>query len=825
MGISSDIGLYLSSLIPVIRGGVVSIKDTYYGNEEKEMKPVGEFVNQIDSYDGLLELALGIENIISGRGSHPCGVCCFKDVTKHTAVMKAPSGELTTQYDLQDCEYTGSIKMDFLNTKTMSMIQVCTEMLIEHGHMEWQGSLRATYNKYLHPDRRNYDNPKYYEALNKGELLSAFQFETMVGSQALSLIKPTSLLEVANANSLMRLMSDGEQPLDKYIRYKNNPDEWENDMIEFGLNEEERKILHEHLDKDCGVCSSQEGMMLLSMDDRIAGFDVVDSNVLRKSVAKKKAELLETAHKLLLTKGQQLGVRDVFINYVWDVQIAMQKGYSFSVLHTIGYSHILLIQLELITNYPPIYWNTAVLLIESGAISQDVESEEDNKKEKTTNYGVVASAISNLQDHNVTIALPNINKADVGFIPNEIDNSIMFGLKGISTINNDTANLIMENRPYSNLEDFHKRMVETKREVSLSTGKVQMKSLVSTSQTINLIKSGAFDELEDKSREEILTSYLRLLHPPKTKLTASNISNIIEMGIIPSSYMDCVKHHNFKEFIKTLPKHKDETSKTIVWYVVDCDDEEMTDYTTNYLLNNFGELVEDRDYYYDEQGYIHLALGTSRKGSFEAIYKEKIKPLTQWLNSKECLDAYNNIVFDNIKRSNMKGTKSKWEMEAMNYYYSGHELSKMDKELYSIVDFSTLPEEPVVAGFSYHGGKQYPKFELNRIAGTVLDRDRNKHTVTLLTEYGVVTVKFYSGQFSFYDKNLSTIDEQTGKKVTVEEGFFKRGTLLMISGYRRGQRFHAKRYSNSIYQHAVCKILDIDENGVLDLQLERANIG
>lgn len=824
MGISSDVGLYLSSLIPVIRGGVVSIKDTYYGNEEKEMKPVTEFVNQVDSYDGLLELALGIENIISGRGSHPCGVCCFKDVTKHTAIMKAPSGELTTQYDLQDCEYTGSIKMDMLNTKTMSMIQVCTEMLIKHGHMEWQGSLRATYNKYLHPDKRNYDNPKYYEALNKGELLSAFQFETMVGSQALSLIKPTSLLEVANANSLMRLMSDGEQPMDKYIRYKNNPDEWENDMIEFGLNEEERAILHEHLDKDYGVCSSQEGMMLLSMDERIAGFDVVDSNVLRKSVAKKKAKLLETAHNLLLTKGQELGVRDVFINYVWDVQIAMQRGYSFSVLHTIGYSHILLIQLELITNYPPIYWNTAVLLIESGAISQDVESEEDNKKEKTTNYGVVASAISNLQDHNVVVALPDINKADVGFIPNEADNSIMFGMKGISTINNDTATLIMESRPYTSLQDFHSRMVKVKREVTLSTGKKQMKSLVSTSQTINLIKGGAFDELEGKPREEILASYLRLLYPPKTKLTSANISSIIEMGIIPPQLTDCVKHHNFKEFIKSLPKHKDETSKTITWYVIDCEDDEMTDYTTNYLMEHFGELVEDRDYYYDEQGYIHLALGTSRKGSFDVLHKEKMKPLTQWLNSSDCLDLYNHVTFEDIKRSQMRGTKAKWEMESMNYYYSNHELDGVDQDLYSLVDFNELPEEPVITGFTQHGGNQYPRFELSRIAGTVLDRDRNKHTVTLLTQYGVVTVKFYGGQFSFYDKTLSVIDEQTGKKVTVEDGWFKRGTLLMISGFRRGQRFSAKRYSNSIYQHAVTKILNVCEDGTLELQTERANI-
>ena len=824
MGISSDTGLYLSSLIPVVRGSVVSIKDAYYGNEDKEMKPITEFVNQVNNHDGLLELALGIENIISGRGSHPCGVCAFQDVTKHTAIMKAPSGEVTTQYDLQDCEYTGSIKLDMLNTRTMSMIQICTEMLIEYGHMEWQGSLRKTYNKYLHPDKRDYDNAKYYEALNKGELLSAFQFETMVGSQALSLIKPTSLLELANANSLMRLMSDGEQPMDKYIRYKNNPHEWENDMIEFGLSEYERAILHEHLDKDYGVCSSQEGMMLLSMDERIAGFDVVESNVLRKSVAKKKAKLLETAHDLLLTKGRELGVRDVFINYVWDVQIAMQKGYSFSVLHTIGYSHILLIQLELITNYPPIYWNTAVLLVESGALSQDVESEDDNKKEKTTNYGVVASAISNLQEHNIVIALPNINRADVGFIPNEEDNSIMFGMKGISTINNDTAKLIMDNRPYTSLQDFHERMVEVKREVTLSTGKKQMKSLVSTSQTINLIKGGAFDELENKPREEILASYLRLLYPSKSKLTSANISNIIEMGIVPSHLQDCIKHHNFKEFIKSLPKHKDETSKSITWYVIDCGDDETTDYTINYLMNHFGELVEDRDYYFDELGYVHLALGTSRKGSFEALHKEKMKPLTQWLNSSECLDVYNHMQFEDVKRTHMKGNRAKWEMESMCYYYSYHELANVDKELYSLVNFNELPEEPIVTGFTHHAGKQHPRFRLSRIAGTVLDRDRNKHTVTLLTQDGVVTVKFYGGQFSFYDKTISMIDEQTGKKVVVEDGWFKRGNLLTISGFRRQNRFSAKRYANSIYQHAVCKILNVCEDGTLELQTERAII-
>ena len=112
LGISSDTGTYLSSLIPITRGSVHSLKDTYYGNEDKELAPVTEFVNQVNQYDGLLELALEIENIISGRGVHPCGVICSNNLVKHTAIMKAPNGELIAQYDLGDCEYTGSIKFD-----------------------------------------------------------------------------------------------------------------------------------------------------------------------------------------------------------------------------------------------------------------------------------------------------------------------------------------------------------------------------------------------------------------------------------------------------------------------------------------------------------------------------------------------------------------------------------------------------------------------------------------------------------------------------------------------------------------------------------------
>jgi DNA polymerase-3 subunit alpha len=743
--------------------------------------------------------------------------------------MRTPSKEIVSQFNLEDSEYVGNIKYDLLNTKTCGMIQKTLEMLVEHNKIEWQGTLRKTYNKYLHPDVIDKDSIEMWELLHRGELVSAFQFDSPVGEQALRSIRPMNLLEATNANNLMRLMSEEgkEQPLEMYVRYKNNINEWYQDMENFGLNDKEIDIMKNHLLQDYGVCSSQERMMLLSMDDNIADFDVVESNVLRKSVAKKKKDLLEQSEKRLYEKGAESGASKTLLQYVWDVQIAMQRGYGFSVLHGVGYTYILIQQLNLVHYYPSIYWNTAVLLVESGALEQDtLEDEEEGeelnqRKEKTTNYGTVAKAIGNMQHQNVKIALPNINVADLGFKPDEDNNQIVFGLKGIMKISNETSRLIMEHRPFSGLHDFYERMVLTKREVTLSTGKKQNKSLVSDSQTIMLIKAGAFDELEKKPREEILTDYLKMTNPDKKSITSRGIEQVVEMGIVPPEYKDEIRFHNFRNYINNNEKIQDENSKSVKWCSLSNGDEDVTEYATNFFNEHFaGSLTEGKDYYYDDRGIIYVAMGTSRKGSFTEVCKQKMSGFLKWLESKDCLDKYNEHMFNVVKRENMSGNISTWEMQSMNYYSSSHELSNVDMEKYTVVNFSDLPEEPVVIGFTKYKGMDYPKFELSRIVGTVLDKDKIKHMITLLTPDGVVQIKFYSGQFSFYDKTISTIGED-GKKTVLEESWFKRGNLLLITGFRRGDQFKPKRYNGSVFPHTVQKIMDVQEDGSLILQSER----
>lgn len=500
---------------------------------------------------------------------------------------------------------------------------------------------------------------------------------------------------------------------------------------------------------------------------------------------------------------------------------------AFSLLHTDAYSTIGLQEANIYEKYPSIYWVTANLISMSESYEQEEVKDEFFKvKEKTTNYGKVATAISRVQLEGTKVELPNINESELGFIPNEKDNSILFGLKAISGINNETVNNIIKNRPYNNLADFQKKLVDTKVETLDSNGKVKKKSLVSLGQTITLIKAGAFDKLENKDRTTILEDYLHLNFPNKKSVTMQNINKIIEMGIVTEEYKIYIRYYNFKKYISSFKNKTKEKDSNVTWVLIKEDNEEDTEMTIQFLCEHFTPYMEeDKGYRYTENGELEIALNTDRKGSFNKVYNDYMATFKKWLNSKEFLNLYNTIQFNEIKNKYMVGNPSSWEMESLSMYYGEHELANVNKDKYDIVNFFELEETPKVIGYNEYKNVQYPKYELVRIAGTVLDRNKNKHMVTLLTTDGVVTLKFYKGQFNFYDKTNSTIDEITGEKIKLEEGWFKKGTKLLVTGYRRNDVFAPKKYKNSIFRHTLQKINKVLDNGDLELQSDRIKEG
>ncbi|MEM4994811.1 hypothetical protein WKH56_19815 [Priestia sp. SB1] len=202
----------------------------------------------------------------------------------------------------------GNLKVDMLTVQALDRIRSCMDMLIKDGYLEWQGNLRDTYDKYLHPDVLNYDDDEMWKKVGDNAIPDLFQFDTPVGLQCAKKVKPSNVVELAIANSLMRLMPDnGEQPVDKYVKHKNNPEIWIQEMKDYGLNEQEIETLKKHLDEVYGVSESQEGIMLLSMDQNIADFTIQESNKLRKGVAKKQEKIIKEVKELFFKKGESNG--------------------------------------------------------------------------------------------------------------------------------------------------------------------------------------------------------------------------------------------------------------------------------------------------------------------------------------------------------------------------------------------------------------------------------------------------------------------------------------------------------------------------------------
>jgi len=328
LNVDNDIAQELSDMIPVERGKSWTLKDCLYGNEELDRQPLGNFIKKVQMIPKLIETALGIEGLVCGRSIHASGTYIYVNhYIEQSSLMRAPNGVPTTCWSMEDNDTTGALKMDLLTVEGLDKIRTALDFLLEDGKIEWKGSLRKTYDAYLHPSVLDYDSPEMWEALGKNKIIDVFQFDTDISVNCLQKIKPTNLKEMALANSLMRLSAyNGEMPMDKYARFKEVPELWDSEMNHFGIKDEEKEILKKYLGSMYGVAAEQEDIMELTMDPKIANFTVADANVLRKAIAKKKADVLAKAKGLFFEKGQQAGNRKEFLIYVWESSIMPQAG-------------------------------------------------------------------------------------------------------------------------------------------------------------------------------------------------------------------------------------------------------------------------------------------------------------------------------------------------------------------------------------------------------------------------------------------------------------------------------------------------------------------
>lgn len=396
------------------------------------------------------------------------------------------------------------------------------------------------------------------------------------------------------------------------------------------------------------------------------------------------------------------------------------------------------------SNFRPVWWKCACLLVNSGVIGE---------VEKGTNYGQISSAIcSMIEDVNP----PSINKSQFSFEVDVKTNRIYYGLKPIVGLGKDVANTIVEDRKengeYTSFQNFLDRLP------NLTFKKV-----------LTLIKAGCFDEFE-KDRMKLAIGYVTIIEPVK-KATMVQLPTILSETKIDGFEKE-LKLYKLRQVamgkIKITPEENTELQK---WFI-----------------SNYPSIP----YEVSEFGLIAI-----NKKEFDKIYNKEMVPLKNEISKPNYGELIARTKRRKIWVEECLGTISRWEMLTLNNYFSGHEIDSMPiKEYFTYSIYNSLPEEPEVTPRKLRSGTIIQDPVLTSVAGTVIDKNKAKSIISLLTEDGVITVRIPKGKFKYYDEKL-TVNGVT------EKSWFDRGSVLVIKGFRRNSEFvNRKKFNDktSIYK-------------------------
>ncbi len=426
--------------IPVVFGKVTPLKEAL---ELSELKWVKE--SKDPKIKQLTEYALVLEGFCRNASLHAAGVVIAPGpVSDYVPLYKTPSSELATQYNMNDLEEAGLLKMDFLGLRTLSIIDKTLDM-IERNH-----SLTIDIDAIDLSDRAT------YELLGQGKTMAVFQFESEGMQKSLKQLKPESLEDLTAMNALYRPGPMANIP--EFIDRKHG-----RKQISYL-----HPLMESSLKKTYGVIVYQEQVMQLVRD--IAGFSLAQADILRRAMGKKKADLM-AKQKVEFIKGAKS--KDIPQKTAEEIFELIEKfaSYGFNKSHALAYSYLA--------------FQTAWLKCHYSA-----EFLAANLTAEMNSLDKIVQIIDEAKSLGIDVMPPDVNESMAEFTAID-DTTIRFGLAAIKNLGVGPVSSIITARnekAFSSFFDFCTR-VDTK--------------VINRRALEALVCSGAFDAMKTGAREQL----------------------------------------------------------------------------------------------------------------------------------------------------------------------------------------------------------------------------------------------------------------------------------------------------------------------------------
>ena len=241
---------------------------------------------------------------------------------------------------------------------------------------------------------------------------------------------------------------------------------------------------------------------------RYAGFPEDEVDNARRAIGKKKLDVMAKLETEFREKLSAKGWTTEQLDQLWEL-ILKQTGYSFNRGHSVSYGLLSYLTAYLKYHYP-VAFMTACLNADSDDVSR---------------IGILINECYKL---GINILPPKINKSKRDFTAMIKEDEILFGLQAIKGLGDSVVSKILENRPYTNINDFIDR------------------SGCSKSHIVQLIKAGAFGT---EHKRGMLLKYFDMIIPKKEYKSVKTIPSPKEdtlkrWGIDSSKFIDPDKKKN-----------------------------------------------------------------------------------------------------------------------------------------------------------------------------------------------------------------------------------------------------------------------------------------
>lgn len=353
-----------------------------------------------------IRIADKLRGLVMGTGIHACAtIVCGEELSSLMPMEKNEAGELVSQYDGHYVEDMGPVKLDFLNLRTLDVIDAVGRGLTI-------------------PD--TCDNSKVFELFADGDTTGIFQFESEGMKAWLRELRADCLDDLVALNALYR-----PGPMDyipDYICGKKDPS---HRLVR-------SKAAEEFLSNTYGVPVYQEQAMCIA---RKYGFSHEEADTFRKALSKNKSILIEEMKPKLFAGAMNAGESREDTEKLW--KILTDKGmYLFLESHALSYT-ILAYKCAWLKVYHPSEFYAASL---------------DNCFDDESRQALIDDA----KAHGVQILPPDVNKS--GVCPVAEGHCVRLGLGDIQGFGDSLAEKIVSRResvyPYRDIMDFLQRNSE-----------------------------------------------------------------------------------------------------------------------------------------------------------------------------------------------------------------------------------------------------------------------------------------------------------------------------------------------------------------------------